>query len=153
MFTDGEIEFDARGRDVYQKSFVGVVFHVQNDTTWDNSRLSAAVQLRWRRCVPIACASRCKPASYPAFSFGSVCARTPRRPAFESACLLPVPEPNGWVHVRLVVEGKHVRVFINRADKPALDVTMPSIPKPGGVGLWVGDMSNGDFAHFTVTPK
>jgi hypothetical protein len=33
--ADGDIEFDVKGRDVLQKSFVGVAFHITSDTTFD----------------------------------------------------------------------------------------------------------------------
>ncbi len=35
QFTNGVIEFDVRGKDVLQKSFVGIAFHGKNDSTYD----------------------------------------------------------------------------------------------------------------------
>jgi hypothetical protein len=34
-FTDGTIEFDVKGKDVQQQSFVGVAFHGVDGTTYD----------------------------------------------------------------------------------------------------------------------
>ena len=34
-FTEGTIEFDVRGKDVPQRSFVGIVFNGTDDETWD----------------------------------------------------------------------------------------------------------------------
>jgi hypothetical protein len=34
-FTEGTIEFDARGRDVLQKSFIGVAFHGEDNDTYE----------------------------------------------------------------------------------------------------------------------
>ena len=35
QFTDGTIEFDVKGKNVLQKSFVGIAFHGSNDSTYD----------------------------------------------------------------------------------------------------------------------
>ena len=34
-FSNGTIEFDAKGRNVIGQSFVGLAFHIQNDSTYD----------------------------------------------------------------------------------------------------------------------
>ena len=34
-FSNGELEFDVRGEDVKQHSFVGIAFHGKNDSTFD----------------------------------------------------------------------------------------------------------------------
>ena len=143
-FTDGDIEFDARGRDVQQKSFLGVVFHVADDTTWD------VVWLRPFNFQGVDSAHHAhavQAASYPRYTWQRLRADYPGR--FEAA-LSPVPDPNAWVHVRVSVSGAHVGVFINRAATPALEVDMPSGLRDGGIGLWVGNGSNGDFGTLTL---
>ena len=37
-FSEGSIEFEVKGKNVDGKSFVGVAFHVQNDSTYDAIR-------------------------------------------------------------------------------------------------------------------
>ena len=36
QFTNGTIEFDVKGRNEFQRSFVGVAFHGLNDTTYES---------------------------------------------------------------------------------------------------------------------
>jgi hypothetical protein len=141
-FQDGDIDVDTRGRDVLQKSFVGVVFHYVNDTTFetvwlrpfnfksdDTTRRVHSVQF----------------AAYPAYSWQRL--RADRPGQFEAA-LVPPPNPDGWVHVHVEVRGAHVRAFVD--GKKVLDVESPDPRKGGSVGLWVGDNSNGDFANFVI---
>jgi ssDNA-binding replication factor A large subunit len=65
----------------------------------------------------------------------------------------PVPDPNGWFHVRVVVAGSQVRVFVNDATEPSLVVNRLSERTKGLVGLWVGNNSGGDFANLRIRPE
>ena len=60
----------------------------------------------------------------------------------------PAPDPNGWFHVRVVVNGSKVSVFVNNSAKPSLDVARLSDVKDGKIGMWVGDDSGGRFRAF-----
>jgi hypothetical protein len=62
----------------------------------------------------------------------------------------PAPDPNGWVHARVVVAYPTVSVFVNGAAEPSLVVEELSGRKTGWFGLWVGNGSGGDFANFRV---
>jgi len=64
----------------------------------------------------------------------------------------PVPDPNGWFHVRVIVESPKVSVFVADAKEPNLAVNELSDRKKGLVGLWVGNNSGGDFANFKIAP-
>jgi hypothetical protein len=64
----------------------------------------------------------------------------------------PVPDPNGWFHVRLEVAGKKVAVYVNDALVPSLAVERLSQTTGGGVALWVGNNSPGDFANLVIKP-
>jgi hypothetical protein len=144
-FTDGEIELNVRGRNVVQKSFVGIAFHVQDDSTFD---------VVWLRPFNFRATEAAKRghsvqfASYPAFPWQRLRAEHPG--AFEAE----VPEsvdPDGWVHVRVTVHGVEVRVFLNGSAQPVLTILSPSRRENrGGIGLFVGDNSNGAFADLHV---
>lgn len=144
-FTDGEIEFDVKGRNVAQKSFVGIAFHVQDDSTFD------VVWLRpfnFRGTDAAARGHSVQFASYPAFPWQRL--RSEHPGAFEAAVPGSV-NPDDWVHVRVVVHGQEVRVFLNRANAPLLAVQSPSQREnKGGIGLFVGDRSDGAFADVRV---
>jgi hypothetical protein len=64
----------------------------------------------------------------------------------------PVPDPDGWFHVRIVVAGRAVRVFVDRGTTPTLMVDTLTGPRGGMVGLWVGNGSGGDFANLRIAP-
>jgi hypothetical protein len=142
--TNGDIEFEVRGRDAFQQSFVGFAFHGVDDTTYeavyfrpfnfsspDSLRRTHAVQYvaepayRWRRL------------------------RT-EFPAKYERYLSHAPDPNGWFHVRIHLNGAAVSVFVNGATQPAMEVQ--SIVNTGGkrLGLWVGDGSGGDWKNMRV---
>jgi len=143
-FTDGEIELDVHGRDVLQKSFLGVAFHIESNTAFD------AVYLRpfnFRATDSTRHAHAIQYISQPAYPWDRL--RSQRSGQFEQP-VLPEPDPNAWVHLKVVVRGNGVAAFVNGAASPALQVQGLSGRTKGGVGLWVGDPSPGDFANLVV---
>ena len=64
----------------------------------------------------------------------------------------PPPNPDGWFHVTIRVDGDTVTVFVDRAATAALAVQRLTTRPGGWVGLWVGNTSPGDFANLTITP-
>jgi hypothetical protein len=146
-FTDGEIELDVRGRDVLQKSFLGVAFHIESDTAFD------AVYLRpfnFRASDSTRHAHAIQYISQPAYPWERL--RSERSGQFEKP-VLPEPDPNAWVHLKVVVRGSDVTAFVNGSTSPALRVQGLSGRTRGGVGLWVGDPSPGDFANLIVRQR
>jgi hypothetical protein len=144
-FTEGTIEADLRGSNTPGRSFVGIAFRGVDDTTHDavyfrpfnfksEERGSHAVQY----------------ISMPTYSWQKL--RTDSPGKYEHA-VSPVPDPDGWFHARIVVEGRQVSVFVNDAKEPSLVVTELSDRRSGLVGLWVGNNSGGDFANLRITPK
>jgi hypothetical protein len=143
---DVTIELDVRGEDVQQRSFVGVAWGVQDDSTYeavylrpfnfrtpDTARAKRAVQYVSQPAHPWPKLRQESPAKY----------EQPVRPA---------PDPASWVRLRLVVTRTQVSVYANGRDEPDLVVTRLGDVKPGPVALWVGNNSRGDFANLTVTP-
>jgi hypothetical protein len=144
-FADGTIEFDVRGRDVFQQSFVGVAFHGAGDAyeavyfrpfnfrAGDPERVSHSVQYVFE----------------PTHSWARLRGEHPGQ--YEKA-ITPAPDPNSWVHARIVVAYPKVSVYVNNATEPSLVVEELSDHKSGWVGLWVGNGSGGDFANVNVSP-
>lgn len=144
---EGSIEVDLRGRDVPQRSFLGVAFHIADDeqfeVVWlrpfnfqatDSARHAHAVQY----------------ASYPTHTWQAL---REKHPGMYEA---PVPadlQPDQWVHLRIELRPGRVAVYLNGAATPVLDVASLDGPNQGGVGLWVGDQSNGDFASLRIRLK
>jgi hypothetical protein len=146
QFGDGDIDVDVKGRDVAQKSFVGVAFHMANDTTAEIIYLRP---FNFRGADSAHHAHAVQYTAYPEFSWQKL--REEHSGMYESA----VPEsvkPEAWVHLRVSVHGNDVRVYLDHAAEPVLSVKALGKNPRGGIGLWVGDQSNGDFANFTITP-
>jgi hypothetical protein len=143
--SDGDIDVDVRGRDVLQKSFLGVVFRVANDTTFD---------LVYLRPFNFASTDTARHAhavqytSYPTFPWERL--RSEHPGAYESA-VHPQPRAADWVHLRVSFRGTDVTVFLDNSATPTLHVQSLGGRSHGGIGLWVGDASNGDFANLRVT--
>lgn len=143
-FTEGSIEFDVKGKNVDGRSFVGVAFHVQNDSTYDGIYLrpfnfmNADTIRRWRSVQYIA---------HPKFPWFKLRESFPGK--YENK-VKPVPNPDEWFHVKITVAGKNVQVFVNGATEACLSVEKLSAYQSGKIGLWVGEGSDGSFANLSI---
>src|SRR5213596_107214 len=143
---NGTIELDVRGKDVPQQSFVGVAFHGVDGTTYE------AIYFRpfnFRAVDPARRIHAVQYISHPTYTWQKL--RTEQLGKFEQA-VNPVPDPNAWFHVRVVVASPRVSVFVGDAKEPSLVVDQLSDRKKGLIGLWVGNNSGGDFANFRIIP-
>ena len=144
--ANGTIEVDIRGRDVQGQSFVGVAFHGVDATTFD------AIYFRPFNFKTEDAARRVRAVQYishPAHPWQKLRAETPNK--YEKP-VNPVPDPNGWFRARVVIASPKVSVFVDNAPEPCLVVDQLSDRKTGHVGLWVGNMSGGDFANLRIVP-
>jgi hypothetical protein len=145
-FAEGTIELEARGEDVQGQSFVGVAWNVQNDSTYE------AVYLRpfnFRTPDTARAKRSLQYVSQPAYPWPKLRAETPGK--YEQP-VRPIPDPAGWVPLRLVVTPTQVSVFANGGPEPDLVVQRLGDVKAGPVALWVGNGSRGDFSNLRVTP-
>lgn len=146
-FTNGVIELDIKGRDVLQKSFVGVAFHGQDHKTFD------AIYFRpfnFQTSDSVRHIHAVQYISHPDFPWERL--RKEQNAKYEKA-ITPAPDPNEWFHAKIVVEYPHVKVYVNNNSEPSLTVDKLNERKTGKIGLWVGHGSNGDFANLTITTK
>jgi Domain of Unknown Function (DUF1080) len=146
-FFSGTIEVDLRGSDVQGKSFVGMAFHGTNSETYE------AVYFRpfnFRSADPVRRTHSVQYIAEPAYPWEKLRSAFPGK--YERA-LVPAPDPNQWFHVRIVVDEKTVRVFVNGEMTLSLEVTALNEHRTGAIGLWVGNGSSGDFANFSIAPR
>jgi hypothetical protein len=146
-FTNGTIELDIRGKDVQQQSFVGVGFHGVDGTTYD------AVYCRpfnFKAEDPSRRSHGVQYVSHPTYTWQKL--RTEQPGKYEQA-VNPVPDPNAWFHLRIVVASPKVTVWVGDAKEPSLVVDQLSDRRKGLVGLWVGNTSGGDFANLKIVPS
>lgn len=145
-FADGIIECDLKGKDVPQQSFLGIAFHGVNGTTYD------AIYFRpfnFRTQDPVSHRHAVQYHSNPLYGWQRLRAEHPDK--YEQA-VNPVPDPNAWFHMRMVVASPKVSVFVEGAKEPCLVIDALGDRKTGLVGLWVGNTSGGDFANLTLVP-
>jgi len=143
-FSEGTIEFDVKGQDVFQQSFVGLAFHAQNDSTYDAIyfrpfNFYAKDSVRYIHAVQYV--------AHPQFPWKKL--RDERNAQFEKA-IPNAPNPNEWFHAKVVVKGKSVQVFVNDRKEAVLKVEKLSAFSNGQIGLFVGDGSGGDFANLVI---
>jgi len=144
-FSNGTIEFDVKGRDVLQQCFVGFAFHIQNDSTYD------AVYFRPFNFKHPEFVRRIHSVQYislPAYTWRKLRAEHPQD--YENA-VHPVPGAEDWFHVKMVISGKTISVFVNDAAEPSLVVQKLTATTHGRLGFWVGDPTEGDFANLKIT--
>ncbi|MFT3828534.1 MAG: hypothetical protein QM691_02395 [Opitutaceae bacterium] len=145
VFGDGTIEFDARGKNVVQESFLGVAFHGADWKTYD------AVYFRpfnFRAADPIRRQHAVQYISLPAHTWQRLRSEHPGR--YEKPVVL-APDPDAWFHVRIVVAAPKVSVFVDGAADPSLQVDQLSDRRHGWIAIWT-DVNGGDFANLRITP-
>jgi hypothetical protein len=146
QFANGTIQLDMRGKDAPQQSFVGVAFHGHDEQGFD------AIYFRpfnFRAPTDVGRSRAVQYVSHPVHTWDKLRAEHPGR--YEAA-IVPPPDPNDWFRARIEVSFPTVRVFINDAASPVLEVKQISDRKTGWVGVWVGNNSDGAFANLVVTP-
>jgi hypothetical protein len=148
-FARGTIEVDVRGRDVQQRSFVGVAFHRQNDNTYEAVYLRPLRPFNFRNADVARRQNAVQYISLPDYDWPRL------RKEFPSEFENPVDAsvvPTEWVPLRVVVTGNMVQIYVGKVASPSLEVRKLGSLERGAVGLWVGNTSDGDFANLRLTP-
>lgn len=143
-FKTGTIKIEMRGKDVLQKSFIGIAFHGQDDTTYD------AVYCRPFNFLATDSVRKIHAIQYishPIYTWNKL--REERNGIFEKEIKNP-PDPNGWFTMTLVIENKTIKAYINDAEIPALEVEKLANSQNGKLGIFVGGGSGGDFQNVFI---
>jgi hypothetical protein len=144
VFRNGTIEFDVKGRNLMGQSFLGLAFHIQNDSTYDaiyfrpfNFSNPDTIR-RWRAVQYI---------SLPQYDWDKLREQFPGK--YESK-VNPVPNPDNWFHCKIIFKDKLISVFVNSSPKPSLVVNKLANTSEGKIGLWVDNGSDGSFANLEI---
>ena len=141
-FEHRTIEFDVKGKNVLQRSFVGIAFHIQNENTFN------AIYFRpFNFKKPERAGHSVQYISHPEYTWQKLRTEFPEQ--FENP-VHPVPNPEDFFHARVEVSWPSVKVFVDNASTPSLDVQMKSTFKKGKIGFWVGNGSDGTFKNLLV---
>jgi hypothetical protein len=145
-FSTGTIEIDLKGRNLRQRSFLGVAFNVVDERTFEAvyfRPFNFRAEEPWRnRAVQYV--------AWPGNTWEHLRTNTPGQ--FEHA-VSPMPDPDGWFHARIEVAEAQVRVFVNDAKEPSLvarRLSSGGVARP--VGLFV-DTGDGYYANLKVIPR
>ncbi len=144
-FRNGVIEFDVRGKDFRSHSFVGVAFHGTDTSTYESIYLrpfhfNATEEPMKSRAIQYV--------SKPDYSWQVLRADYPGK--FEGS-ITPSPDPNSWVHMKVVVADATISTYINGSSSPCMVVDKMGKSSVGSVGFFVADTSGGDFANLKIT--
>ena len=143
-FTLGTIEFDEKGKDVIQQSFVGIAFHGLNDSTYESVYFRP---FNFRSVDP---ARKLHAVQYIAMPLYDWPVLRNANPGQYEKPVIPEPDPNGWFHVKIEVTDNKIRVFVNNNSAASLEVT-PLVQLNGKMlGYWVGNGSDGDWKNLTI---
>lgn len=146
-FKNGKISIRMRGKDVFQRSFIGLIFHGLNDTTYDAVycrpfNFFAKDSVRKIHAIQYV--------SHPQFTWKKL--REERNGIFEKEIINP-PNPNDWFTMTLIVDKKLVKAFINQDVKPSLVVEKLNDRQNGRLGIFMGDGAGGDFEKIIIESK
>jgi hypothetical protein len=150
-FRNGAIDVDvsgtpAKGAPEDARGFIGVVFHVQTESRFEIVYLRptnshADDQLRKNHTTQYS--------SEPAWPWDRLRKESPG--VYESWTDM---EPGQWTHMKIVVHGTDASLYVNHAYNYCLivhDLKLGDVE--GGVGLWVGDDTEGYFKNLRITKE
>ncbi|MFC1661955.1 hypothetical protein ACFL3S_10995 [Gemmatimonadota bacterium] len=144
QLENGEIEIRIRGKNVPQRSFVGIAFRGLDDEIYD------AVYFRPFNFLadnPVSRSHSVQYVSHPDHTWARL--REEHTGTYENSLSNP-PDPDGFFRVRIVLEKPQVRVFVNDEAEPCLVVEELTDRRGGRIGLWMGNNSDGTFADLEV---
>lgn len=143
-FSTGTIEFDVKGRDVMQQSFVGIAFHGTSDAAYD------CIYFRPFNFNTPGAARKSHSVQYismPQYDWQYLREKFPNK--YENALTNSV-DADVWFHAKVVVTANEIKVFVNNSTTPSLTVEPLNNYTKGKVGFWVGNGSDGDFSNLII---
>ena len=147
VFSTGTIEFDAKGRNLMGQSFLGLAFHIQNDSTYDaiyfrpfNFSNPDTIR-RWRAVQYI---------SLPGYDWDKLREKFPGK--YENK-VNPVPDADDWFHCKIIIKEQLISVFVNSSSTPSLVVNKLTNTSKGKIGFWVDNGSDGNFSNLEIRSK
>lgn len=143
-FSTGTIELDLRGKDVVQKSFIGIAFHGVDSVTHD---IVYFRPFNFQSQDPVRKIHAVQYVSHPDFTWHKL--REEKNGIYEKG-IDPPPSPKDWFRAKIVVDDKQVKVYVNNASTPSLTVDKLNTRKSGLIGLSNEGLA-GDFANLTIT--
>jgi hypothetical protein len=143
-FDKGTIEVELLGENNPGKSFIGIAFNIQDDTTYEAIyfrpfNFVAKEQIRKDHMVQYI--------FHPEFTWRKL--RDERTGEFEDELATP-PNPEDWFKVIININEKKIEVYINELSEPVLIVDRLTSTKSKKIGICTGFGSSGRFKNLIV---
>jgi hypothetical protein len=143
-FTEGTIDIDLRGKDVFLQSFLGIAFHGTDTSHCDiiyfrpfNFRHTDSARWKWSLAYM----------QIPDFNYARL---RKEHPGVYENRIIPPPKADEWFHATIVISDRHASVYVNHNEKRSLEVTLLEGRSDGLFGLYSDGLTN-DFANLTIT--
>ena len=143
-FSEGTIDVDLRGRDVIQKSFIGIVFHAVDTSLYD---IIYFRPFNFLSTDPVRRIHAVQYATHPEFPWYRL--REEKNGIYEKA-VTPAPSPKDWFHARIVIKGTEINVYVNNSPTPSLTVQKLNSRTNGKIGI-SNEGLEGEFANLSIT--
>jgi hypothetical protein len=144
-FAEGTIAVDVRGRDLLQRSFVGIAFHGKDDRTYESVYVRP---FNFRATDPERHKHAVQYMTLPDYDWPRLRQQYPDE--FENP-VHPGIDPTDWIPLRVVVSRGKVQVIVGLVANVTLEVRKLGTLERGMVGLWTGNNSDGDFSDLRIT--
>lgn len=146
-FSKGVIEIELLGENNPGKSFIGIAFNIQNDTTYEAIyfrpfNFLAKEQIRKEHMAQYI--------FHPEFTWRKL--RAERTGEFENEISDP-PNPDDWFKAIIKISATKVEVYINEITKPVLSVDRLTMTKSNKISIWTGFGSSGRFRNLVLRKK
>lgn len=143
-FDKGTIEIELLGENNPGKSFIGIAFNIQNDSTYEAIyfrpfNFVAKEQIRKDHMVQYI--------FHPEFTWRKL--RDERTEEFEDEIATP-PKPDDWFKVVININEEKVKVYVNELSEPVLIVDRLTSTKSKKIGIWTGFGSSGRFKNLII---
>lgn len=143
-FSEGTIELEIKGENKPQKSFVGLAFNVQNDSTYEAVyfrpfNFQSNEKIRREHSVQYIYKPEYEWRFLRENHTGQYEAEFPRRPS-----------PDDWFSVQITINEENVLVYDKKTKTELLSVKRLSNQISDKIALWVGYNSKGEFMNLKI---
>ncbi len=143
-FDNGTIKLEIKGENSPGRSFVGLAFNIENDSTYE------AVYFRPFNFVAKKQERRSHLAQYiyhPTYTWRKL--RKERTGEFEGEMIAPT-DPDDWFAVEIKITDNQVVALVEGESAPVLEIDRLNQAKSQKIGLWVGFGSSGRFKNLQI---
>jgi hypothetical protein len=144
-FSEGTIEIDLKGKGKFERTFLGLGFHVVNGKAFE------AVYFRPFNFGKEDKTFRSRAVQYVAWPENTWEKLRRDTPGVYESAINPVPDPKGWFHARVEITKQKVSVYVDQGKEPCLVIDRLANRDKGKVALWV-DSNEGAFKNLKIVP-